>query len=76
MAAHIQRADDPEENAPTRKAPIIAFDTNVVDRTGNLYRPKKWQSNVTILSCVCLNPRPGTPRCNRSLTSIVYRKLQ
>jgi hypothetical protein len=74
MAAYIQRVDDPEENATAEKFPATV-ETNVQDQPVNSYRPKKWQSNVTIVSCVCVYPRPSNLRSICVLTSLVYRKF-
>jgi hypothetical protein len=74
MTTHIQTVDDPEEHAETEKFPTTV-ETNVQNRRVDSYRPKKWQSNVTILSCVCLFPKPTNLRSICILTSLVYRKL-
>jgi hypothetical protein len=57
MAARIQRVNDLEDNAAAEKYPAAV---DVQDRPVDSYRPKKWQSNVTILSCVCLYPSHPT----------------
>lgn len=74
MATQLKRVNDFEEEATAKESPTTVG-TNVQDRFVNSYRPKKWQSNVTILSCVRLYPKPTTLHSVRLLTSLVYRKL-
>jgi hypothetical protein len=51
MLPQVQRADDPERNAPVEKSSQTNAESDAV-RNVNSYCPKKWQSHVTILSCV------------------------
>jgi hypothetical protein len=74
MAAQIQTVNDLEEHAGTEKSPAMV-EKNVQDRPVDSYRPKKWQSNVTILSCVCLYSKPTNFRSLNLLISLVYRKF-
>jgi hypothetical protein len=48
------------------------------DDSENLHRRKKWQSNVTIVSCVSFATQKIRPLSTSllTLTTIVYRKLQ
>lgn len=67
VAAHEQRPNHESKGQ----------DTVVVDRglenSRQVYRPTRWQSNLTILSCVSQSP---LRLASRELTESVHRQLQ
>lgn len=66
MTASTQSPEKPSKNEET----VIARSAEAkVDE----FRPAKWQSNVTIISCVCTAP-PGKKQY--VLTDPVYREFQ
>lgn len=60
MVAQVQGVVDSEADAATQKSPETTVQVNLEDQSENSYRPTKWQSHVTILSCVCLYSRHST----------------
>ncbi|KAJ5873398.1 uncharacterized protein N7473_013271 [Penicillium subrubescens] len=74
MAAQIQTVNDLEEHAGTEKSPAMV-EKNVQDRPVDSYRPKKWQSNVTILSCYIANFSDGFQNSLANPTNVILKKL-
>ncbi|KAJ5150836.1 uncharacterized protein N7482_010088 [Penicillium canariense] len=75
MTVPMETVDDSELNGTAHKSPVIIVKTNVENGPGDSYRPTKWQSNVTLLSCYIANFSDGFQNNLANPTNIIFIQL-